>query len=114
MITKAADGQASIRITLPAPTDIYRIHFRGAWNKGVAKVCDVPAQSWERERHAVPHDYVTPYILNSAVGSSNSHKAFMMYMCNVAVCSKRPCSTIITRLSLSLHSVDVALIINGP
>jgi hypothetical protein len=39
VIMKAANGQASITITIPAPTDIYRIHFRGGWNKGIAKVC---------------------------------------------------------------------------
>uniref|UniRef100_A0A383VQX7 F5/8 type C domain-containing protein n=1 Tax=Tetradesmus obliquus TaxID=3088 RepID=A0A383VQX7_TETOB len=37
-IAKAANGIASISVTLPQPTDIYRFYFRGSWNKGVARL----------------------------------------------------------------------------
>lgn len=30
--------QASYKITLPAPKTIYQVYYRGAWNKGSAKV----------------------------------------------------------------------------
>lgn len=35
---KAAGGLAALNITLPGPTDLYRLYFRGSWNKGSAKV----------------------------------------------------------------------------
>jgi hypothetical protein len=37
-VIRAASRIASISITLPKPTDIYRFYFRGSWNRGVARL----------------------------------------------------------------------------